>query len=119
MNTLHAGLMCTLLLVGTIAGLFGCMSAVRCHRRFAFAICLAITLLDFVPLAVLLSNLPTDETLCPILWTAALLLTALSLFASLMLWWKGKRSSHRFPSRKAATICPARYALRGKTASPA
>ena len=66
MNTLHAGLMCTLLLVGTIAGLFGCMSAVRCHRRFAFAICLAITLLDFVPLAVLLSNLPTDETLCPI-----------------------------------------------------
>ena len=91
MNTLHAGLMCTLLLVGTIAGLFGCMSAVRCHRRFAFAICLAITLLDFVPLAVLLSNLPTDETLCPILWTAALLLTALSLFASLMLWWKGKR----------------------------
>ena len=91
MNTLHAGLMCTLLLVGTIAGLFGCMSAVRCHRRFAFAICLAITLLDFMPLAVLLSNLPTDETLCPILWTAALLLTALSLFASLMLWWKGKR----------------------------
>ncbi|MFR8976981.1 MAG: hypothetical protein ACLVJB_03790 [Christensenellales bacterium] len=91
MNALHAGLMCTLLLVGTIAGLFGCMSAVRCHRRFAFAICLAITLLDFVPLAVLLSNLPTDETLCPILWTAALLLTALSLFASLMLWWKGKR----------------------------
>ena len=57
MNTLHAGLMCTLLLVGTIAGLFGCMSAVRCHRRFAFAICLAITLLDFMPLAVLLSNL--------------------------------------------------------------
>ena len=54
MNTLHAGLMCTLLLVGTIAGLFGCMSAVRCHRRFAFAICLAITLLDFMPLAVLL-----------------------------------------------------------------
>ena len=80
MNTLHAGLMCTLLLVGTIAGLFGCMSVVRCHRRFAFAICLAITLLDFMPLAVLLSNLPTDETLCPILWTAALLLTALSLF---------------------------------------
>ena len=91
MNTLHAGLMCTLLLVGTIAGLFGCMSVVRCLRRFAFAICLAITLLDFMPLAVLLSNPPTDETLCPILWMAALLLTALSLFASLMLWWKGKR----------------------------
>ena len=38
MNTLHAGLLCTLLLSGTIAGLFGCMSAVRCHRPFAFAV---------------------------------------------------------------------------------
>ena len=59
MNTLHAGLMCTLLLVGTIAGLFGCMSAVRCRRRFAFAICLAITLLDFVRLSLLVSYVPT------------------------------------------------------------
>ena len=91
MNTLHAGLMCTALLTGTIAGLFGCMSAVRFHRRFAFAICLAITSLDFVPLAVLLSCLPACETLSPVLWTAALLLTTLSLFAPLMLWWKGKR----------------------------
>ena len=91
MNTLHAGLMCTLLLVGTIAGLFGCMSAARCHRRFAFAICLMITSLDFVPLAVLLSHLPTGESLSPILWMAALLLTAFSLFASFMLWHKGKR----------------------------
>ena len=91
MNTLHAGLMCTLLLVGTIAGLFGCMCAARCHRRFAFAICLAITSLDFVPLAVLLSHLPTGESLSPILWMAALLLTAFSLFASFMLWHKGKR----------------------------
>ena len=119
MNTLHAGLMCTLLLVGTIAGLFGCMSAVRCHRRFAFAICLAITLLDFVPLAVLLSNLPTDETLCPILWTAALLLTVLSLFVSLMLWWKGKRQLSPISIKESCDICPARYASRGKTASPA
>ena len=91
MNTFHAGLMCTLLLVGTIAGLFGCMSAVRCHRRLAFAICLAITLLDFVPLAVLLSRLPTDETFSSILWTAALFLTALSLIASSTLWHKGRR----------------------------
>ena len=91
MNTLHAGLMCTLLLVGTIAGLFGCMSAVRCHRRLAFAICLAITLLDFVPLAVLLSRLPTDETFSSILWTVALFLTALSLIASFTLWHKGRR----------------------------
>ena len=91
MNTFHAGLMCTLLLVGTIAGLFGCMCAVRSHRRFAFAICLMITSLDFVPLAVLLSHLPTGESLSPILWMAALLLTAFSLFASFMLWHKGKR----------------------------
>ena len=91
MNTLHAGLMCTLLLTGAIAGLFGCMSAVRCHRRFVFAICLAITLLDFVPLAVLLSHLLTGETHSPILWTVALLLTVLSLFASFMLWHKGKQ----------------------------
>ena len=91
MNTFHAGLMCTLLLVGTIAGLFGCMSAVRCHRRLAFAICLAIALLDFVPLAVLLSRLPTDETFSSILWTVALFLTALSLIASFTLWHKGRR----------------------------
>ena len=91
MNTFHAGLMCTLLLVGTIAGLFGCMSAVRCHRRLAFAICLAITLLGFVPLAVLLSRLPTDETFSSILWTAALLLTVLSLIASFTLWHKSRR----------------------------
>ena len=91
MNTLHAGLMCTLLIIGTIAGLFGCMSAVRCHRRLAFTICLAITSLDFVPLTMLLSHLPTDETFCPILWMAALLLTALSLIASFMLWHQGRQ----------------------------
>ena len=91
MNTFQAGLMCTLLLVGMIAGLFGCMSAVRCHRRPAFAICLAITSLDFVPLAVLLARLPAVERLSPILWMAALFLTALSFFASFMLWHKGKQ----------------------------
>lgn len=91
MNPLCAGLMGTLLLIGAIAGLFGCLSAVLSHRRFALAICLAITSLDFVPLAVLLSCLPACETLSPVLWTAALLLTTLSLFAPLMLWWKGKR----------------------------
>ena len=92
MNTLHAGSMCTLLLVGTIVGLFGCMSAVRCHRLFAFAICLAITSLDFAALAVLLSRLPESNTFSPVPWTAAaLFLTALSLFASFMLWHKGKR----------------------------
>ena len=92
MNTLHAGLMCTLLLMGTIAGLFGCMSAVRCHRRFAFAVCLAIASLDFAVLAVLLSRLPESETLSPVPWTAAALsLTALSLSASFTLWHKSRR----------------------------
>ena len=92
MNTLHAGLMCTLLLTGTIAGLFGCMSAVRRHRRFAFAVCLAIASLDFAVLAVLLSRLPESETLSPVPWTvAALSLTALSLFASFTLWHKSRR----------------------------
>ena len=92
MNTLHAGLMCTALLTGTIAGLFGCMSAVRRHRRFAFAVCLAIASLDFAVLAVLLFRLPESETLSPVPWTAAALsLTALSLFASFTLWHKSRR----------------------------
>lgn len=92
MNTLHAGLMCTALLTGTIASLFGCMSAVRRHRRFAFAVCLAIASLDFAVLAVLLSRLPESETLSPVPWTAAALsLTALSLFASFTLWHKSRR----------------------------
>ena len=92
MNTLHAGLMCTVLLTGTIASLFGCMSAVRRHRRFAFAACLAIASLDFAVLAVLLSRLPGSETLAPVPWTAAALsLTALSLFALFTLWHKSRR----------------------------
>ena len=92
MNTLHAGLMCTALLTGTIAGLFGCMNAARCHRRFAFAVCLVIASLDFATLAVLLSHLPESKTLSPVPWTvAALSLTALSLFASFTLWHKSRR----------------------------
>lgn len=92
MNTLHAGLLCTLLLSGTIAGLFGCMSAVRCHGPFAFAVSLAITSLDFATLAVLLSRLPISGTLSPSGWTAAvLLLTALSLFVSFILWYRSRR----------------------------
>ena len=92
MTPLYAGLMCTLLLSGTVAGLFGCMSAVRRRRRFAFAVCLAIASLDFATLAVLLSHLPESKTLSPVPWTvAALSLTALSLFASFTLWHKSRR----------------------------
>ena len=92
MNPLHAGLMCTLLLIGTIAGLLSCMSAVRCHRRFAFAICLTIVSLDFAALAMLLSRLPESAALSPAPWTAAaLLLTVLSLSSLLLLRRKSRR----------------------------
>ena len=119
MNTFQAGLMCTLLLVGMIAGLFGCMSAVRCHRRPAFAICLAITSLDFVPLAVLLARLPAVERLSPILWMAALFLTALSFFASFMLWHKGKQQLSPVSIKESCDHLPSALCFAWKTASPA
>ena len=43
---IHYGLICTLMLIGTMAGLFSCMIAARCHRRFAFVRCLAMSMLD-------------------------------------------------------------------------
>ena len=92
MNTLSAGLLCTLMLIGAIAGLFGCMSAARCRRRAAFALCLAVTALNFAPLAALLSRLPDGEALAPAPWTAAaLLLTALSLSALWILFFGSRR----------------------------
>ncbi len=92
MTPLYAGLMCTLLLIGTVAGLFGCMSAVRCHRPFVFAICLTIVSLDFAALAMLLSRLPESAALSPAPWTAAaLLLTVLSLSSLLLLRRKSRR----------------------------
>ena len=118
MNTLHAGLMCTLLIVGTIAGLFGCMCAVRCHRRLAFAICLAITSLDFVPLTMLLSQLPTDETFCPMLWMAALLLTALSLIASFMLWHQGRRQISPISIKESCDHLPSALCFAWKNGQP-
>ena len=71
MSALYAGLLCTLLLIGAIAALFGCISAARCRRRSSFALCLAITGLDFAPLAALLSRLPACDALSPAPWTAA------------------------------------------------
>ena len=92
MTPLYAGLICTLLLSGTVAGLFGCMSAVRCHRPFVFAICLTIVSLDFAALAMLLSRLPESAALSPAPWTAAaLLLTVLSLSSLLLLRRKSRR----------------------------
>ena len=55
MSALYAGFLCTLLLTGTVAGLFGCMSAARCHRRAAFALCLAMAALNFIPLTAVLA----------------------------------------------------------------
>lgn len=92
MTPLYAGLMCTLLLIGTVADLFGCMSAVRCHRPFVYAICLTIVSLDFAALAMLLSRLPESAALSPAPWTtAALLLTVLSLSSLLLLRRKSRR----------------------------
>ena len=94
MNTLHAGLMCTLLLTGAIAGLFGCMSAVRRRRRLGhLQLCLGNRpRWTLQPLAVLLSRLPESETLPRFHGRrAASPLTALSLFASFTLWHKSRR----------------------------
>ena len=92
MNALDAGLLCTLLLIGTVAALLGGMSAARRRRRASFALCLAVAAPDFALLSVLLARLPDCETLAHApLWTAAALIsTALSLLA-LCLMLRGSR----------------------------
>lgn len=90
MTAMHAGLICMLLLIGTIAGMFGCMSAARCRRYFAFALCLSLTALDAALLVVPLSSLP--GALSPVPWTAsALLLVALGLWISRKLYRASRR----------------------------
>ena len=90
MTAMHAGLICTLLLIGTMAGMFGCMSAVRCRRYFAFALCLGLTTLDAALLVVPLSSLP--GALSPVPWTAsALLLVALGIWISRKLFLASRR----------------------------
>lgn len=90
MTQMHAGLICTLLLIGTMAGMFGCMSAARCHRRFAFALCLAMTVLDAALLVAPLSSQP--GVLSPAPWTAsALLLVALGIWISRKLFLASRR----------------------------
>ncbi len=120
MTPLYAGLMCTLLLSGTVAGLFGCMSAVRCHRPFVFAIYLTIVSLDFAALAMLLSRLPESAALSPAPWTAAaLLLTVLSLSSLLQLRRKAGGSFPPVSIKESCDHLPARCVLRGKTGCPA
>lgn len=90
MTAMHAGLICTLLLVGAMAGLFGCMSAAGCHRRFAFALCLAMTMLDAALLVVPLSSSPS--ALSPVPWTASgLFWAALGLWISRKLFLTSRR----------------------------
>ena len=90
MTQMHAGLICTLLLIGTMAGMFGCMSAARCRRYFAFALCLGLTALDAALLVVPLSSLP--GALSPVPWTAAAaLLVALGLWISRKLFLASRR----------------------------
>lgn len=87
---MHAGLICTLLLIGTMAGMFGCMSAARCRRYFAFALCLGLTALDAALLVVPLSSPP--GALSPAPWTAsALLLVALGIWISRKLFLASRR----------------------------
>ena len=81
MTAMHAGLVCTLMLIGTMSSLFGSMNAARCHRRFAFVLCLGLTALDAALLTVLISRSP--GAFVPVPWTAsALALTILSLWAA-------------------------------------
>ena len=78
---MHAGLVCTLMLIGTMSSLFGSMNAARCHRRYAFVLCLGLTALDAALLTVLISRSP--GAFAPVPWTAsALALTILSLWAA-------------------------------------
>ena len=117
MTPIHAGLICTLMLLGTMASMFGCMSAARCRRHIAFALCLGLTMLGAALLVALLSRLPGE--LSPAPWTAsALLLTALGFGWRAVCFAQAGGSFRRFPSRKARITCPARCALRGKTAIP-
>ena len=90
MTQMHAGLICTLLLIGTMADMFGCMSAARCRRYFAFALCLGLTALDAALLVAPLSSPP--GALSPSPWTAsALLLVALGIWISRKLFLASRR----------------------------
>ena len=90
MTPIHAGLICTLMLLGTMASMFGCMSAARCRRHIAFALCLGLTMLGAALLVALLSRLPGE--LSPAPWTAsALLLTALDLWVACSLFRASRR----------------------------
>ena len=79
MSALHAGLLCTSMLLSACACLYSCISAGVHRLRKAHFLHLAMLLANAVLLSVLLSQLPACERLSPQPWTAmAALLMAVS-----------------------------------------
>ncbi|MDD6049929.1 MAG: hypothetical protein PUC00_01455 [Clostridiales bacterium] len=85
MNALHAGMLCTALLLGACMCLYGSISATVHHLRGAQLLHMAALLPNALALAVLISRLPACEVLPPRLWTGMTLLM-LSVSAGLLLW---------------------------------
>ncbi|MGN0801555.1 MAG: hypothetical protein ACI4MF_03055 [Candidatus Faecivicinus sp.] len=79
MNALHAGLLCTSMMLSACACLYSCISAGVHRLRKAHFLHLAMLLANAIPLSVLLSHLPACERLSPQPWTGiAALLMAVS-----------------------------------------
>lgn len=84
MNALHAGLLCTSMMLSACACLYSCISAAVHKLRKAQILHGAMLLANFIPLSILLAQLPTCEKLSPQPWTGiAVLLMAASAGALL------------------------------------
>lgn len=84
MSALHAGLLCTSMMLSACACLYSCISAAVHKMRKAQILHLAMLLANFIPLSMLLAQLPTCEKLSPQPWTGiAVLLMAVSAGALL------------------------------------
>ena len=120
MNALDAGLLCTLLLIGTVAALLGGMSAARRRRRASFALCLAAAAPDFALLSVLLARLPDCETLAHApLWTAAALIsTALSLLALCLMLRGSRRQLSPFSVKESCDHLPSALCFAWENGQP-
>ena len=120
MNALDAGLLCTLLLIGTVAALLGGMSAARRRRRASFALCLAAAAPDFALLSVLLARLPDCETLAHApLWTAAVLIsTALSLLALCLMLRGSRRQLSPFSVKESCDHLPSALCFAWENGQP-
>lgn len=80
MNTLHAGMLCTSMMLSACACLCSCISA-AVHKLFkAHILHLAMFLANAIPLSVLLAQLPACERFSPLPWMGiAALLMAMSV----------------------------------------